>query len=249
MQIKNHYIEGFNKISEKHGEVSCSHVIPRNISLERALGYTNEYIIKPKPEEHFRYNYYREILDIALKRVGFNPASNRITHLDLGCGPGLFSWVVQDYMLSMYGKNHSDIELIGYDHAKNIIRLAELFQKYLPVEYNLEAYFKIDEIQNMLKSRDFSDSDTVITFGHVLIQIKGNSEALQNFAEIVKNLFPSNSCIVVAVDAYSSNDRRLDFRNACKELWASLAEVGVNINNKHISSERSWMYAYLSQEK
>ena len=37
MQIKNHYIEEFNKISDKHGEVSCSHVIPRDISLKSVL--------------------------------------------------------------------------------------------------------------------------------------------------------------------------------------------------------------------
>ena len=170
-------------------------------------------------------------------------------HLDLGCGPGLFSWVVQDYMLTKYRKNPGDIDLIGYDYAENMIRLAALFQEHLPVEYNLDGYFEIDRIRNMLKSRDLSDCHVLITFGHVLIQVKDSSEAMQNFVGIINNMFPSKSCIVVAVDAYSSDDIRQDFRDACNKLWAALNDAGVNVKNNHIGSIRSWMCARLSQEK
>lgn len=253
MRIKNHYIEGFNKISDKYGEVFCGYEIPEDISLEQAIGYTNEYIIKSKPNKHFRYDYYRKILAKAVSELDFNPANNRIIHLDLGCGPGLFSWVVQDYMLLGLEKNHSDLDLIGYDHAKNMIRLASLFQghlrKHLPVEYNLGGYFKIVKIQNMLKSRDFSDCDILITFGHVLIQVKDDPEALQNFVGIIKNLFPSRSCILVAVDAYKHENRRRDFYTACTELQSAIVGVGVNVKDKRRGRAYSWMYARLSQEK
>ena len=95
-------------------------------------------------------------------------------------------------MLTKYRKNPGDIDLIGYDYAENMIRLAALFQEHLPVEYNLDGYFEIDRIRNMLKSRDLSDYQILITFGHVLIQVKDSSEAMQNFVRIINNMLPSN---------------------------------------------------------
>ena len=152
-------------------------------------------------------------------------------------------------MLTKYRKNPGDIDLIGYDYAENMIRLAAQFQEYLPVEYNLDGYFEIDRIRNMLKSRYLSDCHILITFGHVLIQVKDSSEAIQNFVRIINNMLPSKSCIVVAVDAYSSEDIRQDFRDASNKLRADLNDVGVNVKNNHIGSIRSWMCARLSQEK
>ena len=91
-------------------------------------------------------------------------------------------------MLTKYRKNPGDIDLIGYDYAENMIRLAALFQEHLPVEYNLDGYFEIDRIRNMLKSRDLSDYQILITFGHVLIQVKDSSEAdLNDVGVNVKN--------------------------------------------------------------
>ena len=250
MQIREHYIESFNQITNKYPwHTSYDHRIPRNITLPEAIGYTNKFIIESEVE-HFRYDYYREFLETALTQVGFEPEKNRIMHLDLGCGPGLFSWVVQDYMLKKYGKNPGDTDLIGYDYAENMIHLAAIFQEHLPVEYNLDGYFEIDGIRNKLKSRDFSDYHILITFGHVLIQVKDSSETIQNFMDIINyNMLPSKSCIVVAVDAYSNEYIRQDFKDACKKFWVALNDIGVNVKDNHIGSLRSWMCARLSQEK
>ena len=70
-----------------------------DVSLQGAIGYTSKYIVE-SGEEHYRYDYYRYILNTALNFFGIHRSKYKIFHLDLGCGPGLFSWVVQDYLLS-----------------------------------------------------------------------------------------------------------------------------------------------------
>ena len=246
MQIREHYINSFNQIRNKFGELPCNHLISENVSLKKAIGYTRQFIVE-SDQEHFRYDYYKRKIGEAITRLGLNPVENKITHLDLGCGPGLFSWVVRDCLRSRYKKNPDDIELIGYDYAENMIHLANLFHEYLPVEYNFDGYFEFERIRNMLKSRDFSDCDNIITFGHVLIQIKDNLEAQREFVEIIQNLFPVNSCILVAVDAYAYEDRRQDFRHACKTLLDALTGAGIDVKSKPIGSRGSTMYASLSR--
>lgn len=141
MSIRKNYIEAFNKIRKRFGWKPHDHEIPGNISLKEAIGYTGEFIVE-SGEEHFRYDYYRKKINNTPTMFGIGRVK-KIVHLDLGCGPGLFSWVVRDYMLKSYGKKPGDIEFIGYDHAQNMIRLAKLFQEYLPVEYNLMAILRL----------------------------------------------------------------------------------------------------------
>ena len=248
MQIREHYIESFGKIRNRFREAPCDHVIPGNVSLQSAIGYTNEFIVESE-QKHFRYDYYQKELGKAMTGFGFNPLENRITHLDLGCGPGLFSWVVQDYLCSRYKMDPDDIELIGYDYAKNMIHLANLFHEVLPVEYNFEGYHEFERIRRMLKFTDFSDSDCIITFGHVLIQIKDDPGALRDFVELIQHLFPVHSCILVAVDAYAFEDRRQDFRHVCKTLLAALAGAGVNVKSKPAGNTGSRLYARLSRDE
>ena len=249
MQIRENYITSFNRIRDKHGSVLfSSYIIPTDVSLQGAIGYTNKYIVE-SGEEHYRYDYYRYILNTALNFFGIHRSKYKIFHLDLGCGPGLFSWVVQDYLLARCHRSPGDIELVGYDYAKKMIRLANLFRDYLPVEFNFEGYSRIRTIRDKLRSRDLSDCDCIVTFGYVLVQLKDNTEAMHNFAKIIKHLFPANSCTLVAVDAFSGN-RPLEFRYACDELLAAMSSVGININDKYIRSpDRSWMRASLSREK
>lgn len=99
----------------------------------------------------------------------------------------------------------------------------------------------------MLNSRDFSDCDCIVTFGYVLIQIKNNRAALQDFVHIIQDLFPSKSCILVAVDAYNTVERRQDFRDMCRALRNALSDAGIYVKAKPIGNTGSTMYASLSQ--
>jgi len=250
MQIRENYIQSFNQIRRKFGELPCSHLIPENVSLRAAIGYTRRFIVEPAKivngKEYRRYDYYNEKIGKALTMFGIDQAKKTI-HLDLGCGPGLFSWVIQDYMHKHYRKKPGDLEFIGYDHAQEMIHLANLFQEYLPVNYKFDGYFKVDEIRNMLNSRNFSDCSCIVTLGYVLIQIKDNREALQDFVQIIQDLFPAKSCILLAVDAYNSESWRQDFRDTCKALWGALTSAGINVNSKPIGYKGSTMYARLSR--
>ena len=249
MQIREQYIESFKQITTKYPFIpSYAHIIPENITLTEAIGYANKFIIDSEVE-HFRYDYYREFLDKSLTMSGLKPKNKQIVHLDLGCGPGLFSWVIQDYMVTKYGMNSGNIEHIGYDHAENMIRLAVLFKEHIPAEYNFEGYSGINSIRNILKYRDFSRCHVIITFGHVLIQVKDNPEALRNFAEIINNMFPSKSCNVVAVDAYKYEETRQEFKFACRNLVVALDDTGVNVQKCQVGPTRSWMCARLSNEQ
>ena len=247
MPIRDHYIGTFERIGRRYGEEDSNCEIGPNDSLRKVIGYTRSFVVE-HGEEHFRYDYYRRELSEALRRLGFHPQNRQVVHLDVGCGPGLFSWVVRDYMLSEHGIDSGRIDLIGYDHARNMIVLADLFRQRLPVEYNFNGYSEIEEVCAALSSRDFSASDVVVTFGHVLIQMGDNAVAMGDFAETIRRLFPSHSCIALAVDAYRWEERRQAFRNACERLRIALSGVGVTLEHGTPDYRGSRMSGRLSME-
>ena len=253
--IRSHYKEAFEEIVRQHGEIPySSYKIPRDIFLKEAIGYTNSQIIVDRfvKKSHFRYDYYRDELKQALKQLDFRP-EKKIVHLDLGCGPGLFSWVMQDYFMrdyiEEYGMIDSGLKLIGYDHAPNMIKLAHLFRDHLPMEFNLKGY---SDVADIISSENFSNCDVIVTLGYVLIQTKGNLNAMNNFSEIVQSLLkPSNSCILIAVDAYRKKEYRESFLKACDQLRKALNKRGVNLVGKPITrstgeDKGSRMYARLT---
>lgn len=229
-----------------------SYVIPETASLEEVLEYTHSYVTNSLfPENpYYRYNRYREVVDKALDEVDstirFNPLGspgNKIICLDLGCGPGLFSWVVHDYLATKRWRRQN-AEYIGYDHAENMIKLARLFRKYLSVEtYTFDGYSEIDKMLKEMRERDFSDHNCIVTLGHVLIQAN-NREALENFARAIKGLHPWNSCILVAVDAKSK--LKPVFFRALWDLLEVLELEGVNVRSGNEgSAENAAYYAVL----
>lgn len=235
MLIKDCYQRVFEGIKRQYNKEGCggkadfSYRVPSDVSLERAIEYTGHHIISSLyGTPHYRYGRYRNALDKVLKEeLRFKPANRRIVGLDLGCGPGLFSWVVRDYMLKEYGSNDGDISLIGYDHAKNMIRLADLFRERFPMKINFAGYFETEKIREALSRKDFLGDDVIITLGHVLIQ--ASSDGIRNFAEIIQNLYQSHFCILVAVDALYAGGGRSELLSSCKRLQDVLGECGVNI--------------------
>ena len=258
--IKDHTDRLFSELArERFGryvDIDITEEIPTDISFEDAMRYTFRFIAPDKSSKkpNYRYDRYTECLASTLHRFHyyFNRENKRIMHLDLGCGPGLFSWVVWDYAID-YGKKPDDIELIGYDRAPNMIHLAHLFRDRFRgrlLEYNFEGYYELEKIQNILESKDLSGYVCIITFGYVLVQTEGDSTAMRNFIDIIRCLFPVNSCILMAVDAFSKEDRRQKFDNACEELWASLSKTGINLiaQAKEHSQYGCWMHSLLSEE-
>ena len=252
--IRNHYREAFKEIVRQHGEgeEDAPYKINADCYLPRAIGYTQKYVIGDK---YRRYERCARVLVQALAQLDFRSADKPIVHLDLGCGPGVFSWVVRDYLVEQCDKEDNEIMLLGYDHAPNMIKLAGLFCEHLPKEldYNLVGFsgdsdIDIDKLQKVLRPIDFiSNRDVIVTFGYVLVQTEGNDKAMKNFAKIIESLLsPSGSCILLAVDAHKTRwvDSPWIFHEACNQLKAALDKCGLHLTEQQFGT--SLMYARLS---
>ena len=221
--IRDHYRDVFREIQHEYGEGEeyPPYEIDADCSLRRAIGYTRKNVI-----ECNRYEHYQGALDEALEQLDFYPTNKKIVHLNLGSGPGLFSWVARDYMmLQQHVKDDSDIVMIGYDHSKNMVNLADLFRTRLPVEFTLKGYSDIDELEKKLSSVDFSDYHAIVTFDDILTHRQHRSTPLHNtpslydFARITQSLLNStNSCILIVVNAFKEPNDLWIFRNTWYEL-------------------------------
>ena len=247
MSIRDSYIPTFGSIKNKYGAGYSGPKIRTDASLKRAIGYAREYVVKHS-QQHFRYDYYQKALSSAFRRLRFDPAGRRIVHLDMGCGPGLFSWVMHDHIESEYAQNVNSVSYFGYDHAAAMIRLAHLFWDRLPVRCDFDGYSSLDEIAAVLTDRDFSNHDVVVTFGYVLVQVQDSTSAMDDFAALTSCLFPTHSCLMVAADAHNDSTVRSAFRDQCAALQAALSEVGVRVRKKALSSIGSVMSAGLDME-
>ncbi len=254
-RIEEHYRRAFREIcsEEDYKPRFRNHEIPATASLKNAIDYTWSYVIESKPfgTLHYRYNRYRRAVQHALSQND-NPIrfiipgfpGNKIIHLDLGCGPGLFSWVVHDYLATMEWRQQN-VEYIGYDHAENMIRLGRLFQEYLSVEtYVFDGYSEIDRMLKEMQERDLSGHDCIVTLGYVLVQAGNDGSALGDFARAIKSLHPWKSCILVAVDAKSKQwvfDRNFKCLREVLE-WST----GIKVCSCNRVPEESTAYAVLA---
>ena len=136
----------------------------------------------------------------------------------------------------------------GYDHCEQMIWLARLFLDGFPEPYDFRGYSDLDEMVTVLMTHDFDGCDVVVTFGHALLQVREDPAALEEFAVLIRCLFPSRSCIVVAADAHSGS-RRDDFHHQCKELGVVLNRPRVGLEDCRALFEwRSVMFARLNIE-
>ena len=231
MSIRDNYVSTFKSIRKQFGAGYSGPKISADTSLKKAIGYTREYVVEHS-QQHFRYDYYQRALSSAIKRLRFDPVGRRVVHLDIGCGPGLFSWVMHDHMELQYAHNSASVNYFGYDHAAAMIRLAHLFWDRLPVRYDYSGYSGLGEISAALAHRYLSNHDVVVTFGYVLVQVQDSPSAMEDFATLVHCLFPLHSCIVVVADAHNDSTIRGVFRDQCSALQAALDDVGVRFRKE-----------------
>ena len=239
MLIKDHYESILDAVADKYVETpATTFQIGRNDSLHKAIGYTRRYV------RSYRYHYYRRTLSGAFQQMGFDPTGCQVVHLDIGCGPGVFSWVLHDQMASRNAHLPDSVVYYGYDHCANMIGLAHLFLKGLPADpYEFHGYSDLAPIRTALERQNFSNCDVVVTFGYTLVQVQGDPYALKDFATLISCLFPSRSCIVVAADA------KLEaFGQQCTALKDALNESGVGLEDCWVPYRRSVMVARLNME-
>lgn len=230
--IKSQYVGAIQELSHRYGSSSVNYRIPQSVTLEQCIGYAQKHIVQVTEEnQYYRYGRYSSALTDMLRQVPDFGSARRIVHIDIGCGPGLFSWVVHDHFLN---HNPGQVSLHGYDRAPEMVKLGELLwgEMVTRVPIVLES----DLRKFLVHIADISGrqhSDVIVSFGHVLVQTVDDmerdpnaSEAFVDFSKIVAACSNRNSrCVVVAVDAHSSTDsadRQEQFDRACKRLKKEL---------------------------
>lgn len=246
MAIRDYYAPTLDAIAHQYGEAPAAFHIGPDTPLQTLVGYTRRHVVDGD-EPHFRYGYYRDALSLAFERLRFDPGDRQVVHLDIGCGSGVFSWVLYDHMTSHETLDPDHVDFYGYDHCGGMIDLAHLFLEHFPERYEFRGYSDLAEISIALAEEDFAACELVVTFGYALVQVRDDPAALRDFATLIRCAFPSHSCIIVAADAYSLTGRA-SFRYQCGELETALNSVGLVLENRFIPTRRSIMTARLATE-
>lgn len=199
MLIRDHYISAIRRMACRFGRESGDHVIPRNATLRRCIDYAANYLYERDTKEHYRYKRYMRALKDLLRYYGDHRKTSRIVHVDVGCGPGVFAWVVHDYFRRK--ERGTEIELHAYDSCPKMATLARLIWGEFGIDVCLGATSNSDELISQIKE-DGSPADVIVSFGHVLVQTSDQEDAINGFADILSAIRP-NSSLVVAVDAQS----------------------------------------------
>jgi len=231
MSIRDRYIgvvqNIFHEISP-HQLPGVGFAIPRDASLESCIQYTLKFILKEHDHDrysHYRYDRYQRVLKSSLIQLA--PSERKFVHVDIGCGPGLFTWVVHDLLIE---QNKADVRFYGYDHAPNMVRLAQRIWKKLNTGLPLNCFDDQGGLMQHIQG-EAPPYTAIVTFGYVLIQTNGNNEAIEGFAQTLGMLANmSKNCIVVAVDGTSRDHWPETFRSSCHALNEVLSHHDLTIN-------------------
>ena len=181
-------------------------------------------------EPHFRYNRYLEGLQAGL--IELPRSGRRVSHLDIGCGSGLFSWVLLDWATDN-SIELDRIDLYGYDHCPAMISLAERIRDkiwvHIPEYPSLHYYSAPGELSQRFSEDHQEAADCIITMGYVLVQAHSVHE-IQIFTQIIDNVVKHLDSlglvnfILIAVDSIRQRD---EFNIGWRLLMKELEQVGI----------------------
>ena len=164
--------------------------------------------------EHYRYDRYDGALGLVWNMRPGGGSSHRKTHVDIGCGAGLFSWVFLD-RARISEPQYDHVESYGLDHSPQMLRLAremrEVLTQYIPDDLNslLRYTDDADVLLEGLTRNHHPDTDYTVTFGHVLVQAH-TTDAILNFIRVITHILrlldAQSNCVLIAVDARGRSD-------------------------------------------
>ena len=236
--IRDRYTEIIGKLAKKHRPTLSDHEIANDVQFAQCIGFAQRFIVgKAGDDPHYRYNRYRRALNAALQR--HRVSAGTVIHVDIGCGPGLFTWVVMDYF-----RLKSSVEVVsyGFDHAPKMVKLARWIWKRLDETESYSCHHNIEKITRSASKLKAKSASIIVTFGHVLVQTHDNQTALDSFADIVAEFAQINDCRLVAVDGQKEIWREM-FGEACDRLKAAMEKRGLIVDNPHIGSSEMWTIA------
>ena len=219
MTIREKYVDVVENIAWRERVIvrpsGRDYLISADATRRQCIRYTLRHVVNDRT--HYRYHKYREALRRALRMNALRTGhGGLVRHVDLGCGPGLFTWVVRD---EFRGKR-SDVEFYGYDHSSKMIRLAGEIWDQLGESVSVSWHDDKDELLSVALGGASAGSPALVTFGHVLAQTHDQKETIQRFARVIFRL-SAVSCLIIAFDARGAVAR---FRKGCDRLMEPLFE-------------------------
>ena len=214
----NHACRIIDEIMTTHGipvDRHASYEIRADSTFTEVVQYTRRFCVPI-----YRYSRYKRILELVTHLISPN---RHIAHLDIGCGPGLFTWAVLDWAVEK-GIGNDRIDLCGYDRSEEMITLATLMSDRLSslaidspsAQYHYDSTVLLQE----LTTNSHQDTDYLITLGYVLAGNHTDSD-LDRFAQIIKHISDTKSndafCLLVASDAI--------YKRNIKAGWEKLMQV------------------------
>lgn len=184
-----------------------SHVVTTDASFEEVVQHTDWFCWRADRVESrpYRYRRYREIFG----HLQPDPSHTRkrVSHIDIGCGAGLFSWALLDWAVDS-NLAYDRIDLFGLDHSPAMIALAHWIRDNLVTDIANYPELHYETIVAMLLQELTTDhrepTDYIITLGHVLAQAHDDN-AILNFTRVIVHavslLDDQCHCALIAVDA------------------------------------------------
>ena len=221
MSIREKYVGVVESIAIRANILSSAsnYRISAGASRSECIRYALRHVVRhSKP--HYRYDRYRVALSLALHMItSRTDYRGPQLHIDVGCGPGLFTWVVRDWL------RHEQfvVDLYGYDHASEMVNLAT--EIWTELDESVGSSWHDDADEMLSSTRGISHDHSLVTFGHVLAQTHDQEHAIQRFGQIISHSVAVN-CLVVAVDAYGASTK---FRIGCDRLKRSLLDYGLRV--------------------
>lgn len=241
MRLRDRYLGACDRVISKTGTAGASYRIPEDATLKQCAGYLKKYIVHER--QHLRYDYYMEMLDFGFGRhldVGRGGSKPLIIHVDLATGPGIFNWVVYDYVQrKRKRKNRPSLKQFGYDRCPAMVKLAKRIQKDLGVHDKVQYTDSRKTLRESVGAVT-GDAYLLITLGYVLIQLNGDDRrAISSLAKMCNRLAMGRDAVdVLAVDA-SAHDWSRQFDDAAKRLHRKLrrtsAGAATNLPWKRVS--------------
>lgn len=266
-EIKDHYCRIIRELAADRPEPAsiADHHIAPTADDAHVMAYAMKYVVSDK---HYRYRQYRKHFVYGLSSLEYEPdPEHPLLHVDVGCGPGLFTWVVLD-QLRREEKERKRIAVhpVGYDHSRAIIRLAKRCCERLQPHVNTDRGRRPDHPRNHLPTPSFvcgrrefqawiepelkekQSRDIIVTFGHILVQTSDADHATQDFAWIMTRLaeLEFRRFLLVASDAHS-RFRPVRFIHGWTRLLAGI-EPGLKVMQLGRKGD-SWASAELQAGK
>ena len=231
--LKNRYLPVCDRLIREVGTEDVGYRIPKDATLKQCVSYVKQHVVHDR--DHFRYLRYTRMVDHYFRKHLGGERRSLIIHVDLGTGPGIFNWVVYDYVQQNWRpKNRPQLAQFGYDHCPTMVELAERIWTDFGLQHEVQFFASSKALRRAVDAMA-GDAYLLITFGHVLIQSYNpiDRSVINSFAKLCNRLARGRDAAdVLAVDAYA-HDHSRQFQEAAKCLHRKLRGSATNATALH----------------